>query len=172
MVPGVDLQRGDLWIRPFRTLHSVPSLGYALVRKVQKLKDEFRALSPAEIVALKATGEDLFRYEDRVELAYVTDSLIDVVDHEPWLLRAKVLILECTFVGDGKSRQDAREKMHVHLDEIVERADAFQNEALVLMHFSQSHQPGEVRRLLAERLPSSLRERVVPFVPERGNWPG
>jgi len=99
MVPGVDVQRGDLWVRPFRTLHSVPSLGYAFVRKVQKLKDDFIGLAAAEIVARKGAGEDLFRQEERVELAYVTDSLIDVLDREPWVARARVLVLECTFAG-------------------------------------------------------------------------
>jgi len=172
MVPGVDVACADLWLRPFRTLHGVPSLGYAFVRKVQKLKDEFLALPANEIVARKSAGLELFRQEERVELAYVTDSLIDVLDREPWLLQAKVLILECTFVDQSKSRAEAREKMHVHLDEIIERADTFDNEALVLMHFSQSHQPSEVRRVLTERLPPQLRPRVVPFLPERGNWPG
>jgi len=173
MVPGVDVPSRDLWIRPFRTLHSVPSLGYALVRKVQKLRDEFLQLSSAEVVEQKRAGKDLFRAEDRVELAYVTDSLIDVLDREPWLLDARVLILECTFVGSEKSRASAREKMHVHLDEIVERADSFRCQALVLMHFSQTHHPDEVRRVLAERLPESIRPRVVPFLPERGcHWPG
>jgi len=172
MVPLMDVQRGDLWIRPFRTLHGIPSLGYALVRKVQKLSDEFKGLPPAEIVAAKAAGQALFRQEERVELAYITDSLIDVLDSEPWVLGARVLILECTFTGEDKTRADAREKMHVHLDEIVERAETFRSEALVLMHFSQSSQPSEVRRILDQRIPTCLRGRVVPFLPERGNWPG
>jgi ribonuclease Z len=172
MVPLVDVSRGDLWIRPFRTLHSVPSLGYALVRKVQKLRDEFRGLGAAEIVARKAAGQELFRAEERIELAYVTDSLIDVLDSEPWLLGARVLILECTFTSRDRTRAEAREKMHVHLDEIVERAETFRSEALVLMHFSQSSSPSEVRRTLDARVPPGLRERLVPFVPDRGNWPG
>jgi len=172
MRPGVDVARGDLWIRPFRTLHSVPSLGYALLRKVHKLKQQFLGESPAEIQARKAAGQDLFRVEDRVELAYVTDSLIDVLDSEPWLLDARVLILECTFIDERKSRQEAREKMHVHLDEIIERAETFRSTALVLMHFSQTHQPAEVHRILSQRLPEALAARVVAFAPERGNWPG
>lgn len=172
MTPGVDVSRGDLWIRPFRTLHSVPSLGYALVRKVQKLKDEFLELPQADIVQRKRAGEQLFRQEERVELAYVTDSLIDVLDREPWLLGAKNLILECTFVGEEKSVEGAREKMHVHLDEIVARADSLRAEAIVLMHFSQTRSPAEVRRVLDQRLPPKLRGRVVPFLPEHGNWPG
>lgn len=172
MTPGVDVQRGDLWIRPFRTLHSVPSLGYALVRKVPKLKDEFLQLPQNELVQRKRAGHDLFRQEERIELGYVTDSLIDVLDREPWLLSARTLILECTFMGEGKSVSDAREKMHVHLDEIAARAGSLRSEAIVLMHFSQAHHPAEVRRILDQRLPPELRARVVPFLPEHGNWPG
>jgi len=42
----------------------------------------------------------------------------------------------------------------------------------VLMHFSQTRSPAEVRRVLDQRLPPKLRGRVVPFLPEHGNWPG
>ena len=61
---------------------------------------------------------------------------------------------------------------HVHLDELLERASSFRNEALVLMHFSQMYTPEEVHRILERRCPPSLRERLVVFAPSRGQWLG
>jgi ribonuclease Z len=76
-----------------------------------------------------------------------------------------VLILEATFLDDLVSVRRARETGHVHLDELIERADLLQNEAIVLTHFSMRYSPAEVREILARRLPASLRDRVIPLLP-------
>lgn len=171
--PGDErLVHGDLLLRAFRTRHSVPSLGYFLFRRVKKLKEEYRDRSSSEIRDRRAAGEDLFRVEERGEIAYATDTLIDVVDEHPELRSSRVLVLECTFLDERKSREDARARYHVHLDEILERADSLLNETIVLMHFSQLYKPREVRKILSERCPASLRDRLVVFAPERGPWAG
>jgi len=163
---------GDLHVRVFRTLHSVPSVGYLLYRKVEKLRPEFHALSGSEILHRKNSGENLFYDVERLELAYATDTLVDVLDENPELYRTRTLILECTFLDDRKSTSDSRKKYHIHLDEILARAENFQNDHLVLMHFSQSYQPRQVHQILKDRLPASLRQRVKVFAPQNGPWPG
>ncbi|HLL52365.1 MAG TPA: hypothetical protein VK447_02405 [Myxococcaceae bacterium] len=109
---------------------------------------------------------------DRLELAYATDTLSRVLETAPFVLESRVLILESTFLDEHKTVEDAREYAHVHLDEIIARADRFQNEALVLMHFSQAYHPEAVHRLLQARLPESLRERVRVFAPLGDRWFG
>jgi len=174
MVEGVAaLVRGGLWVRPFRTHHSAPSLGYAFFRKVSKLRPEHRGLPREEIARLRVEGAPgLFDEAEHLELAYATDTLVDALDASPWVYGARVLILECTYASSSRTAADARERGHLHLDELCARADRFQNEAIVLMHFSQIHRPSEIRRLLQERLPPSLRDRVVPFVPGGDEWFG
>ncbi len=171
--PGEEhVLSGDLVVRSFRTRHTIPSLGYAVFRRVQKLRQEFHSLAPADIRARRFAGEDLFFSEERLEVAYATDTLVDVLDEHPELFESRVLILECSFLDDRKSRQDAREKGHIHLDEILEQAGHFRNEALVLMHFSQIYSPEEVRRILKDRCPKELLDRIVVFAPQTGPWPG
>ena len=94
-----------------------------------------------------------------------------MLDNQPELYRARVLILECTFLDQRKSLRAARAGCHIHLDELIERADAFGNEQLVLMHFSQMYQPHEIDQILRDRCPDSLYQRIVPFVPTTA-WPG
>ena len=163
---------GDLSARVFRTLHTVPSVGYSLFRRVQKLRAEFVGLAGGEIRSRRQAGEDLFEFVERTELAYATDTLVDVLDEQPSLLEARVLVLECTFLDDRKGRGESRDKCHIHLDEILERADTFQNEHLVLMHFSQLYQPAEVHEILKRRVPAHLQERLVVCAPQRGAWAG
>jgi len=173
VAPGQDWSLGaDLRVRAFRTMHTVPSVGYYLYRSVKKLRSEFAKMSSREIVERKSAGEDLFRTEERGELAYVTDTLIDVLDENPELYHARTLILECTFIDDRKTAKDCRDKFHVHLDEIIARAERFENESLVLMHFSQTYAPEHVHRVLKSRLPEPLRRRVRVFAPQKGPWPG
>jgi ribonuclease Z len=165
--------RPDLLVRAFRTFHPVPSLGYQLVRRVKKLKPEHRGMAGPEIANRRAAGEDLFDTFDHLELAYATDTLIQVVDHSPEVLASSVLIMECTFLDERKAIADARAGCHIHLDEVIERAEKFANQHVVLMHFSQLYRPDEIAGILDRRLPPELRKRVTPFVPAGTSaWPG
>jgi ribonuclease Z len=173
MAPGDEVAlRGDLSVRAVRTYHPVPSLAYVIVRQVSKLRPELVGLRGEEIAARRRDGEVVSESKERLELAYATDTLAVVLDREEMLRKARVLVVECTFLDERKSLADARAGCHVHLDEIIERADMFENEAIVLMHFSQLYRPDEVREILKRRLPAGLKERVVPFVPAAGReWP-
>ncbi|HSK00599.1 MAG TPA: MBL fold metallo-hydrolase [Kofleriaceae bacterium] len=173
MAPGDELAlRGDLRVRAVRTFHPVPSLAYVIVRRVSKLRPELLGLPGPEIAARRRAGEDVTAYDDRIELAYATDTLASALDHAPELLQARVLIVECTFLDERKSLADARAGCHIHLDEIIERADRFANEHIVLMHFSQIYRPDEVAGVLDARVPPALRARIIPFVPTATAWPG
>jgi ribonuclease Z len=171
MTPGdTATLRADLHVRAFRTHHVVPSLGYELFRPVVRLKSEYRALPGAEIAQLRKAGADIFDHAEQLLFAYATDTLPRVLETHPSILRAAVLALECTFLDDRKKRDAARRGCHVHLDDLLEMMPDFQNERVVLMHFSQLYKPSDVRRILRERLPAEWRERFVPFVPA-GNGP-
>jgi ribonuclease Z len=174
MVPGDELAlRPDLLVRAVKTYHPVPSLGYQLVKRVKKLRPEFHGLPGPEIAVRRERGDDLFETVDHRELAYATDTLVQVLDHSPELLTSNVLVMECTFLDERKSLADARAGCHVHLDEILERAEKFENQHLVLMHFSQIYRPDEIAGILDKRLPPGLRARVIPFVPAGATaWPG
>lgn len=173
MAPGDERPlAADLWVRAVRTVHRVPSLGYLFFRRVKKLRPEHAHLPGPEIGRRRKAGEDLFFIEERRELAYVTDTLPVVLDREPALLSCRVLILECTFLDDKKPVKVAHAGCHIHLDDLLARADAFAVEHLVLMHFSQIYSPAEVTRILGRRCPPELFERVVPFVPRTRSWPG
>jgi ribonuclease Z len=171
--PGDEVAlRGDLRIRAVRTFHPVPSLGYLVVRRIAKLLPALQGLTGPQIAALRRGGETVAEHEDRLELAYATDTLISAVDHAPELLAAGTLIMECTFLDQRKSVEAARAGCHIHLDEVIERADRFGNSHVVLMHFSQLYRPDEIAGILDARLPPELRRKVIPFIPDGSHWPG
>ncbi|HEX3765581.1 MAG TPA: MBL fold metallo-hydrolase [Kofleriaceae bacterium] len=173
MNPGDEIAlRSDLRIRAVRTFHPVPSLAYILVRRIAKLRREFHGMTGPEIGALRRSGTDVTEHEDRLELAYATDTLISALDHAPELYEVGTLIMECTFLDGRKSIAAARAGCHIHLDDVIERAERFANRHVVMMHFSQLYRPDEIPGILDARLPPGLRRKVVPFIPAGARWPG
>ncbi len=153
-----------LLVRPFRSYHRAPCQGYCVWERKTRLRRDLVGQSEAELAAVRARGESVAEAMEDPIVAFCGDTLIEVVEHEELVRRARLLILEVTFLDDRVSVADAREKGHVHLDEVCERADLFQNEVLLLTHFSARYGADDVRRILRQRLPQSIRDRVVPFV--------
>ncbi len=152
-------------LRAFATRHTVPSVGYAVYSSRDKLRPEFHGLPGQELRRLREAGEAITRSVESCDVAVPGDTSIDALDEQPWLYRARLLILEATFLDDRVDVEACRSKGHVHLDEILARADRFENQAILLTHFSARYALAEIRAILSERLPPSLRERVHPLIP-------
>jgi len=166
--PGDEIDLGkSRFARVFRSPHRISTVGYTLFRRTKKLKSELHGLPSAEIAARARAGEVVQDVVDVPEICFPGDTTIEVVDREPTVTQARVLLLECTFVGDGVSRAWAKKSGHVHLDDIAERAERFDNEVVVLTHFSRRHRPEQIRELVAEALPESLLSRVQLLLPPK-----
>jgi len=165
LAPGEEIRLANgLLARPFAAPHSAPCQGYGLWSQKEKLKPEYAGLDGRELARLRREGVALGTRVETPELVFTGDTLIEVVEREEVVRRARVLVMECTFIDERVGVRDARSKGHIHLDEIAERAELFQNEAILLTHFSARFRPGEILRALDERLPPSLRARVTPLL--------
>ncbi len=149
----------------FRSPHRVPCQGYGLVARRKKLLPAFAALAGPELQRRRLAGEVVQEEYDVVEVAFTGDSLIEVVDREPMVRQARLLVMEVTFLDERVPVAAARSKGHIHLDEVIERAALFENEALLFTHFSARYSAADILRILDARLPPGLRERVTPLLP-------
>ncbi len=164
--PGEELRlRRDLVARPFRSDHVAPCQGYALVSERQKLLPGLAGADGAEIARLRRAGAAVTETVESIEVAFCGDTRIEVVEREPAVRRARLLILEVTFLDDRVPVPEARAKGHVHLDEVCERAALFENEAILFTHFSARYTRHEIERILERRLPAELAGRVTPLLP-------
>lgn len=159
--PGdqVSLGKGR-WARAFAAPHRIATLGYSLYREVKKLRPDLAGEPGSAIAARAARGEVVNVIEERLELCFPGDTRIDVLDWEPSTTQARVLLLECTFLGPNEPPSQAKEGGHVHLDQLAERATALQNQALVLTHFSRRYSAEQITQAVCSRLPRSLLERT------------
>jgi ribonuclease Z len=159
--PGdeVELSRENV-VTAFATTHTIPSLGYVVWDRRHKLKEEYHGLPGERIRDLKLSGVPVTR-EVRVPLvAYTGDTSPAGLDNYPPVYEAKVLITELSFIRPNHRREKIHKFGHMHLDDLLERADRFQNELIICAHFSTRYHPNEVRRLVENKLPPRLRERV------------
>jgi ribonuclease Z len=164
-VPGRTVAlRNDLELKFLPGRHRVPTVGYLFSETRRKLKDEFLGLPGEKIAALRAEGVAVTRRENVPLLAYPGDCGAAIFDAVPELFRASVLLIECSFLLP-EDRDRARVYEHLHLDDFLERAGAFQNEVIVLTHFSQRYRPEEIRDAL-RGLPEALGRRVMAFLPD------
>ena len=134
-------------------------MGYCITSTRRRLKAELQGASRHRIKAARAAGEDIHDIEEIRELAFCGDTNVTVVDKEPPVTTARRLILEVTFLDDRVSVERARRTGHVHFDEFLERADRFENEAILLTHASRRYSNETLEGAL-ERLPERLRGKV------------
>lgn len=160
--PGGEHDLGkNLVAKPFRAVHVVPTQGYGIWERRQKLLPELHGVEGNRIRDLKAAGEAITEAVDVPLFAFTGDTRPEVVEREEVVRKAKVLVMECTFIDDRVSVESARESGHVHLYELAERAELFENETILLTHFSARFKASEIEEALDKHLPPGLRERVV-----------
>ena len=165
LAPGERFRlRPNCFVTAFATDHRIPSQGYIVWESRHKLRPEFQGRAGHELGALRAEGVTI---EDTIEIpmvAFTGDTLVDVLHREPDVQRAKLLILETTFVGPEPDVAAARSRGHIHLDELPALADRLQNEAILLTHFSTRHSRETVLAEIERTLPESMRRRVTALV--------
>ena len=153
---------GERYLKSFKTDHRVPSQGYVLVEERKRLKPEYVGVEGRELGRLRREGVDFEETTEVPLVGFTGDTRARLFDtYKP---EAKVHFVECTFLDDKVTEQEAERKGHVHLDALVRREAAFENvEALVLHHFSARYYNRDVERAIA-RMPQGLREKTT-FLP-------
>lgn len=159
--PGdeIDLSREHV-VTAFATKHTVPSVGYVVWDRRKKLRPDLVGRPESEIRDRRLAGEEV-THEVRVPLVcYVGDSAPAGLDGYPPVYDAQILITELTFYRPEHRKEKIHKFGHTHLDDLIERADKFKNELIILTHFSTRYQDKQVQSAVDQRMPAHLRERV------------
>lgn len=155
--------RHDLLVEVLGGSHRVPCVGYLFREIRHKLRPEFAGTPGNELARLRERGVEVAVSSEDPLFAYPGDCDAAIFDRAPEILRARILLIECTFIRPGEEERAAKYR-HLHLSDFVARADDFENEAIVLTHFSAKYTREEIERRVCEGLPENLRRRVVAFI--------
>lgn len=144
----------------FRTAHTIPSVGFVVWDRRNKLKEEYFGLSGNQIRDLRLSGVEVTREVRTPLVAYTGDTSPAGLDNYPPVYEAKVLITEVSFIMPNHRREKIHKYGHIHLDDLIERKDRFRNEIIVCAHFSTRYHAPQILKILDRKVPPDLRERL------------
>ena len=138
------------------TSHTVPSFGFVVWERRKKLKPEYLGLPGDKIRDLKFSGVEITTEMRIPRVAYLGDSSPEGLDACPAMFEAEVLITEVTFVAARHRKEKIHKFGHMHLDDIVERREKFQNKLIIASHFSTRYHSKQVAEHVHRALPDML----------------
>jgi len=128
--------KNNVYLRAIEVSHTVPAMGYAVIERRSKLREEFRDVPQETLRELKRDGTEITRTFDIPLIAYTGDT-----EMGPYLFRdefaeAKIVIAECTFFEDDHESRASVGK-HMHVSDIAQLLKVWQAEHIVLIHLSR-----------------------------------
>lgn len=152
-------------MRAYAASHRVAARGYELLDVRHRLRERFIGLSGEEIGRLRREGVQVDEPYSRSLLFYTGDTDRALLETCEALFRSEVLLIECSFVMEGHQSRAAQYR-HIHIDDIADFAGRFENDWIVLTHFSRRYSRDEIRAEVRRRLPVSLHDRIRLALPE------
>ncbi|MHC4744054.1 MAG: MBL fold metallo-hydrolase [Planctomycetota bacterium] len=166
MKPGDEHQiKPNLFAKAFPTKHSKGSLGFSVIEKRKKLKEEYRELTGPQIVELKDQGVEIDYPLDIPIVSYLGDTQYIDFSQLDYVANSKIMIAECTFY-EGEHTTRAQAGKHMHIDELAMLLGDMQNEHIIITHTTQRTSMYEIRKMLKEAMPSELYEKII-ILPRR-----
>ena len=166
MTAGDDTRIGrNHTVRAHDSTHRVPARAWEFVEIRHHLKPHFASVDGPELARLRREGTAIHDETEHAVLFYTGDTDRGILEKNDAVYRAEVLMIECSFVGE-RHRDRAAKYRHIHFDDIADFADKFQNDIIVLTHFSRRYAPDEIVSSIRRRCPQSLRERLRFALPE------
>ncbi len=132
-----ELRKG-LIARAFATRHTVPSIGFTIIDRREKLRPDLLEQNlPGHVLRqMKDRGEQITYRLDVPMVAYTGDTSMPETLLQPGVGDAKILITECTFF-ERDHRKRANVGQHMHVDDLLEALPKMTNDLILLSHLSR-----------------------------------
>jgi ribonuclease Z len=164
---GDELRIGrSLYVRGHAAPHRVAARGYEFIERRHHLLEEYIGRDRETIARLRRDGVQVEEEYRCPILFYTGDTDRGLLETCDALYKAEVLMIECSFLAEGHQDRAARYR-HIHIDDIADFAERFENQLIVLTHFSRRYSRDEIRNTVRRRLPASLHDRVRLGLPEQ-----
>jgi ribonuclease Z len=151
--------RGSLLVQTFPVSHSLTSVGYTLIDRKMKLKQEFFSKTGPELAELKRLGTSITQPLDQHLVTFIGDTLPETLDVRGDLAASKVIIVEATFL-EPDHLELAEARGHLHIQHLVQRIPQLGDAEIVLTHFSRRYRRKDIERLVREQWPKTDLDRL------------
>ncbi len=158
---GDEIEMGREYVVTIsETKHTIPSLGFVVWERRNKLKPEYQGLDGNAIRDLRLGGTAVSAETRTTVLAYLGYSNPKGLDACTAMMEAKILILEMTFVSPEHRKNKIHKFGHMHLDDLVDRKDQFKNELIIAGHVSSRYTAYMVNKMVKKAIPDMLNDRL------------
>jgi len=156
----------NLYVRVFPTKHCRGSVGYSVIEKRKKLREEYLGLTGQEIVELKEKGVEIDYTLEVPIVSYLGDTQYAEFDSLDYVRDSKILIAECTFfLEEHMDRAEAGK--HMHIDEFAELMKNMNNEYIIVTHLTQRMGIGQAKQILKKKLAKDIFDKVILLMDKR-----
>jgi ribonuclease Z len=152
-------------VRAHRATHRVAARAYEIVETRHHLKKQYEGFDGVELARLRHEGVAVADEFEQSMLFYTGDTDRGILETNDRIYRSEVLMIECSFIADGDQERAAKYR-HIHFDDIAGSADRFENQMIVLTHFSRRYSRDEIHAMLRRRCPEVLRDRLRLALPD------
>jgi ribonuclease Z len=160
MIAGEEYQiRQNLFAFAFETNHCRNSLGYTIIERRQKLKEQYLGLPGIEIARLRKNGVPVTYTLNLPLVSYLGDTMGGDFENLACVRQSQVLIAECTFF-DSEHRDRAQAGRHYHFDQLAKLLPTMENEFIVLTHLSHRTDIRYARNVVDKTLDPDFARRV------------
>ncbi|HEX8253474.1 MAG TPA: MBL fold metallo-hydrolase [Thermoanaerobaculia bacterium] len=155
----------SLYVRGHAAPHRVAARAYEFIERRHHLREEYVGVDGETIARLRREGVQIDEEYRKSLFFYTGDTDRGLLETGDAIYKAEVLMIECSFIEDGHQDRAAKYR-HIHIDDIAEFAERFENRLIVLTHFSRRYSREEIRNGVRRRLPASLHDRIRLGLPE------
>jgi ribonuclease Z len=152
-------------VRVHKATHRVAANAYEVIELRHRLRDEFGGRDEHDIMELRRNGVSVTEEWRRSMLFYTGDTDRGILETNDAMFKSEVLMIECSFITTGHEERAAKYR-HIHFDDIAAFAARFENETIVLTHFSRRYSRSQIHDEIRRRCPAVLRERIRLALPE------
>jgi len=136
-LPLVAEQRVDVGkcycVKSYRLFHDVPCLGYGIIKKKTKLKEEYLDKSKQLLKEFRSKGEQIDEISLEHVMIYLCDTNIQICENEEIFLYQYIFI-ECTFFAPEDI--DIAKDKHIHWQQLLPIIEKHPENKFVLIHAS------------------------------------
>lgn len=150
-------------VRAHAATHRVAARAYEFIEVRHHLK---AGIAGQDVMRLRQEGVAVEEEYRIPVLFYTGDTDRGILETNDALFKAEVLMIECSFIEEGHQTRAAKYR-HLHIDDIAEFAERFENQLIVLTHFSRRYSRDQIRDGVRRRVPHSLRDRIRLALPEQ-----
>jgi len=159
--PGDEYQiKPNLFARVFPTKHSKGSVGYSVIEKRKKLKQQYIGLTSPQIVELKRQGIEIDYPLEVAIVTYLGDTQYVDFSQLKYIAESRILIIECTFYEvEHVGRAEAGR--HMHINEFAALIEKMENEHIIITHTTQRTAMRQIKKILKDVLSPGKYARAV-----------